>query len=129
MSDNTNVLNEGITYGLRLVLDNDQGCYLSVRDVVRGVLPQAEDEARRIWPDGPDSPAVFDVPKIREGSVRATVGEALRDMVEEWVWPDHEDGPDLVLMTLVKCAMGDVEWSALAGAYIDEVREAEALDS
>lgn len=124
-----NPLSENTTFTLHRHLDTDRDLRLEVLELVRGRLPEAEDHARQVWPDDEaDRYRVPDLDETRERHVRSLVAEVLREWVKELVVDAARrsgslDGPDILVRALLVAALREVEWGALAGWYIDKVRE------
>lgn len=131
----SNPLNEGATYLVRLHLDNDQGLHTAVRRMVKDALPYARKEARTVWTDKSTERSRVHVEAMRASHVRAVVGDLLYEWVEDETLAVVESGTSLgdpicLLATdLVNQSLRGVEWSALAGSYIEDLEEEEKREN
>jgi hypothetical protein len=95
------------TWGVALVLDNDEGTYSRVREILGEIKTDApRDATGSIW--GEDA-----------AYVRGTFTDALKGYVEELCYPD-EGGDDLNLMQrqVMQAGLAEVNWREIADNII-----------
>lgn len=88
------------TWNVKLWLDNDQGTYESVREVVRSNVRETEGVA----------------------SYDGTLAEAIKEFCDELTQGDET--PASMATDLLRGALGAVNWQEIARAYVDEMVEA-----
>ena len=92
------------TWVTALWIDNEEGTYKEVRELVRSTLAR-QDGPEAVWP----------------------VADAVKEWAEElFIDPVAEDGPAGLHVDLLRSAWGNVDWHEIARNWIDEVREEDA---
>jgi hypothetical protein len=92
------------TWGVALVLDNDEGTYLHVRELLEGIAADA--------PLG--DPVVS-----REDYIRYTLADRIKDYTEDLCGLEDEPGPSLMARQVIQAGLAEVEWADIASHVLD----------
>lgn len=101
------------TWGVALVLDNDEGTYNYVKDLAR----QLQDEIESGHPN---------VPEIwtAERALRFELADRLKDFTEELCGLEGEElgipEPSLMAKQVLQAGLADVDWDEIAEHYVSK---------
>ena len=100
------------TWGVALVLDNDEGTYNMVRERVQ----ELKDEA----PDHRNVPDIW----TKEEAVRFDLADYLKDFTEELCGLGGEayglPEPSMMAMQVIQAGLADVDWDEVASHYLTD---------
>lgn len=97
------------TWGVALVLDNDQGTYSYVRERLA--------ELRK------SSPSLYNVQQgiwTADQAIRFELADILKDFTEDLCGLEDEPGPTLMARQVIQAGLSDVNWSEIAENIADE---------
>lgn len=96
------------TWGVALVLDNDEGTYNEVRERID-----------RIKEDAPDH---RNVPEIwsAEDAARFEAADFLKDYAEELCHLESNEGPTLMARQVIQAGLAEVDWDEIANHVLSE---------
>lgn len=103
------------TWGVKLVLDNDEGTYLEVREMTRAAIE--------------DAPADPNVPDIwtAEQAARFNLADSIKDYTEELCGLGGEAYglPELPMMAqqVIGAGLAEVDWQEIADALVRDEQE------
>ena len=102
------------TWGVPLVLDNDEGSYRYVRDEL---VPRCRDEAQRWLVDNPSMRDALTVDEV----TRHRLEDALKDYTEELCGlEDDEDRIPLMARQVIAAGLAEVNWREIAENILSE---------
>jgi hypothetical protein len=97
------------TWGVALVLDNDEGTYNYVRERIEAIREEAAESSQvlaGIW--------------TAEQAARFNAADFLKDYVEELCHLESDDGPTLMARQVIQAGLAEVDWDEIADHVLAE---------
>ena len=94
------------TWGVALVLDNDEGTYNEVRERAESLLAYDHPNVPEIW--------------TADEAARFGLADFLKDYVEDLCGLEDDPGPTLMACQVLQAGLGDVDWDEIARVILSE---------